>query len=82
LPRLSPFELDRMILSAMRLRWRKVAFIVATVGQECEDRGIEIPYQEIADRIITLHRDGMINSQGDLTRWRHSEVCLKPEEGG
>jgi hypothetical protein len=82
LPTLSPFELDRMILSAMKLRWRKVAFIVATVEQECEAKGIEIPREEIADRIIALDRDGMINSQGDLTQWRHSEICLKPEEGG
>jgi len=70
-----------MILSVMDLRWRKVALIVATVGQECRARGIELPYEEIADRIIALDREGMINSRGDLTQWRQSEVCLRPEEG-
>lgn len=78
---LSPFELDRMILSAMRLRWRKVAMIVMMVGQECKAKGIDISYEDIADRIVVLDVAGMINSRGDLTQWRHSEVCLRPEEG-
>jgi hypothetical protein len=79
---LSPFELDRMILSAMRPRWRKVGLIAGMVVHECEARGIEISDEEIADRIIALDAAGMINSDGDLANWRHSEVCLKPEEGG
>lgn len=79
--KLSPFELDRMILSAMRLRWRKVAMIVGVVGDECKARGIDISDEEIADRIIALNVAGMINSQGDLTQWRRSEICLRPEEG-
>jgi hypothetical protein len=82
LPALSPFELDRMILSAMSLSWLKTARIIRVVFDECEAKGIEISDQEIADRIIALDAAGMINSDGDLTQWRDSEVCLKPEEGG
>ena len=78
---LSLLELDRMIFSAMLLRWRKVAMIIILVSEECQARGIEIPDEDIADRIIALDREGMINSRGDLSKWRYSEVCLKPEEG-
>jgi hypothetical protein len=82
LPPLSPFELDRLILSAMKLRWQKTAMVIIKVSEAAQAKGLEISDEEIADRVIALDAAGMINSDGNLALWRHSEVCLKPEEGG
>jgi len=78
----SPFELDRIILSAIKLKWRKMAMVVGTVHKECEAKGLEISVEDIADRIIALEEAGMIACQGDLANWRRSEVRLLPEQGG
>ncbi len=79
---LPPFELDRMILSAMKLRWQKTGMIIGVVFDECKGRRLEISEDDIAERIIELNEAGMINSRGDLEQWRKSEVCLMPEQGG
>lgn len=81
MPPLSPFELDRLILSALKLRWQKTATVIIKVLEACEAKGIRISDEEIASRIIALDLAGMINSQGDLSLWRSSEVSLRPEEG-
>jgi hypothetical protein len=72
---MTPDELDAMVLSAARPQWRKVAFIVAIVGQS-RPEDLDGKYDSIAERIVALVNDGKLESQGDLIQWRHSEVRL------
>jgi hypothetical protein len=69
-------ELDQLILADVGARWRKVAMVISVLGQ---DHGIfnaegEEGLNRIAARIEALVADGQLVSQGDLKKWRHSEV--------
>ena len=71
-------RIDEAILAAAQPSWRKVAMIVATVAKA---EGIVVADDEeghrvIADRIEALVREGHLTGQGQLKRWRHSEVRL------
>jgi hypothetical protein len=71
----SPNELDRWILARAQVQWRKVAYIIASVGHEV-NATTDAEYEAIAGRIAALVRIGRLEAQGDLARWRHSEVRL------
>jgi hypothetical protein len=73
---ISQERLDTLILSFARDEWRKVAMIISRVYFELEGKGSEIDLQEVADRIVALVEAGKLEAQGDLCRWRHSEVRL------
>lgn len=68
-------EIDTQIVDAAGKHWRKVAFIVAKVGQTNGD----VDYSVVADRIRELVREGRLLAQGDLADWRRSEVRLAGE---
>ena len=68
---MSPDELDFEILTCVQQRWRKVAFVVASLGQSIPDAP---DYDAIAVRIVVLVEAGKLEAKGDLTEWRHSEV--------
>jgi hypothetical protein len=65
--------LDALILSAASERWQKVARIIAVVSQRAGDG---TNFDAIAARIRDLVDDGKLQAEGDLSRWRHSEVRL------
>jgi Protein of unknown function len=65
--------LDMLILSSASERWQKVARIVALVSDRASD---ETKLDAIADRIQALVDDGKLQAEGDLSRWRYSEVRL------
>jgi Protein of unknown function len=70
-------EIDRLILSfAHEEYWRKVAMIISRVLSGRPDCGDEIIAQRVADRIVALVKAGRLEAQGNLNRWRHSEVRL------
>jgi len=69
-------RIDELVLSFARTEWRKVAFIISRVFFECLDAGTEIEAHRVAGRILALVETGKLQSQGDLSRWRHSEVRL------
>jgi hypothetical protein len=50
--------------------------IIVTVSLECERNGINVSDDAVAARIRSLVDDGKLQSQGSLSRWRHSEVKL------
>ncbi|MEO6381533.1 MAG: DUF3658 domain-containing protein [Nitrobacter sp.] len=64
-------DIDKQILAHAKSDWRKIAFMVAAVG---EFRGIDC--EIIASRIGALVGDGKLESQGDINDWRFSEVRL------
>jgi hypothetical protein len=77
---LSDSQLDDAILSATLPRWRKIALVIVLAEKEL---GIYMPGHPaqylIAERIEALVKDGRLLAQGDLKKWRYSEV-RKPED--
>jgi hypothetical protein len=70
-------DLDSLIFSELEQEWLKVARIVAHVGRLCEARAFPISHEIIAARIRELEQIRKIDSKGNLSMWRHSEVRLK-----
>ena len=72
--------LGSLILSYAGEHWRKVAMIIGRVLTEFERAGTrkttDADQYEIADRIRALVEEGKLEAQGNLSRWRHSEVKL------
>jgi hypothetical protein len=81
---LSHQNLDALILSFAKVQWRKVAMIIGQVLDECRRRGVDLDKDGVADRvcdgvaerICALVENGQLGAQGNLSRWRHSEVKL------
>jgi hypothetical protein len=81
---LFPQDVEGLILSFAKVQWRKVAMIISQVLSECRRRGVDVDEDGvaericngIAERICALVKDGQLEAQGDLSRWRHSEVKL------
>ena len=71
-------ELDGLILSTASPRWQKVSMIIAMVARdESYSAGdTEDELKLIADRISHLVAQGQLAAQGNLSNWRHSEICL------
>jgi hypothetical protein len=69
-------HIDRLVLRAASTEWRKVAMIIALVLNGCEREGMRAGEDEIAGRIVAMAEAGKLAAQGDLSKWRHSEVRL------
>ena len=69
-------QIDEAILSVTAILWRKVALVIAlaekVLGKTLPEgeAGLEL----IAKRIEALIRDGRLLVQGDIKKWRRSEV--------
>jgi hypothetical protein len=73
-------EIDQQILAASSPEWLKLARIIVEVAEACQAKGITVSYQEVAARTEALAECGALEYQGDLKKWRHSEVRL-PAQG-
>jgi Protein of unknown function len=71
--------IDELIISLITPNWQKVAMVIAKALRLSEDRGLEIGDHALAARIDALCTEGRVESQGNLSNWRHSEVRL-PEK--
>jgi hypothetical protein len=69
-------ELDNVILSMVSVRWRKVALVMALANDQIGETKLDVSFEDIAARIKALVQTGRLESQGNLDRWRHSEVRL------
>jgi hypothetical protein len=75
---MTPQEIDNAVLVVAEAHWRKVAMIILKAAERLGpglprgDRG----YSMIVARIAALVAAGRLASQGDISRWRHSEVRL------
>ncbi len=69
-------ELDDIILSMVIARWRKVALVMVLTNEQIGKTKFDVSLEEIAEHIKVLVRTGRLESQGNLDRWRHSEVRL------
>ena len=69
-------QIDQFILATFGSRFSKVAKVIATtadglgISTEEGDPGLDL----IAERIEALVADGRLISQGNLKKWRFSEV--------
>ena len=75
-PTVTTAAIDELILSCMNLRWHKTAMIVGRAVVRSQEIGLPVSDQIIAARIEALAEAGFIDSQGDVRKWRHSEVRL------
>jgi hypothetical protein len=78
-PSVSEADLDTLILGVMTPRFRKMAMVVGDTYIRCKELGLPISAEAVAARVQVLAEDGPLESQGDLRKWRHSEVRLKPQ---
>jgi hypothetical protein len=71
--------IDQAILSMLAVgggRWRKVAMVIARVADQL---GNDLPdgndrYHLVAQRVEALVLAGRLAAQGDIKKWRFSEV--------
>ncbi len=71
--------IDNALLANTSIRWRKVARVVGTVMMELPNRVKGIPDAYYSQRVQMLVKDGLLESQGNLSFMRYSEV-RKPGE--
>ena len=69
-------DIDALILSFAEGQWKKVAMIITKVLFECERNAGDISADAIADRVRSLVEERKLEAQGNLSKWRHSEVKL------
>jgi len=78
---MSDSEIDEAVLSFLssaKGHWRKVASVIARSSDAVKSalpEG-EAGHELIAERIEALVSEGRLNVQGDIKKWRHSEVRL------
>jgi hypothetical protein len=53
---ISQVEIDHLIISFVKVDWRKTAFVIAKVLHDCDAKDISIKAEEIFDRILSLQR--------------------------
>lgn len=77
-------DVDDAVLAMVEPSWRKVAFIVGRAAQHLgeEFAARTDAYQFVARRIETLVADGRLVSQGNLAKWRFSEIRLPRQTQG
>jgi hypothetical protein len=71
---------DKLIFSCMKPRWQKTAMVVGNTVVRSQESGLPVSDQIIAARIEALAEAGAIDSQGDVRKWRHSEVRSRAED--
>jgi Protein of unknown function len=76
-PSVSEAQIDQIIFSVMIPQWRKMALMVGDAFVRCKEVGLPISAEVVAARIQALVEAGRLEGEGDLRRWRHSEVRLK-----
>ena len=77
-------KIDQFILASIDHNWQKVAMIVARALTEPD---LDFPNTEddaefVACRIEVLISTGRLESKGNTTNWRHSEVRLSEHANG
>jgi hypothetical protein len=74
----SDSDIDAAILAVAKTSWRKVALIFSQAAKHisADFDAREDAYRLVARRIHALVADGRLEAQGDLEKWRHSEIRL------
>jgi hypothetical protein len=72
-------EIDNAILAVAESHWSKVAMVIVRAAERL---GPDLPdgdagYNLIGARIGALVATGRLASQGDISKWRQSEIRLR-----
>jgi hypothetical protein len=62
----------------MTPRWQKMTMVVMKALNRCKELALPISGEALAARIQVLAKSGHLEDIGDLRKWRHGEVRLKP----
>ena len=73
----SEADIDATIFSTLRSQWLKTARIIGDALKECERLQLPVSAEMLGVRIQALSEANKLESQGDLRKWRFSEVRLK-----
>jgi transposase len=76
-PSVSEAQVDQIILSVIAPQWHKMARIIWDAVKRSEELALGVRDEAFAARIQVLVEAGHVESQGDLRKWRHSEVRKK-----
>ena len=68
--------IDGLVVWFAKPQWLKVARIAAEVLNECERCGVQTDESAVTDSIRYMVERGRLEAQGDLSKWRHSELRL------
>jgi hypothetical protein len=74
----SATTLDALIVASATGEWMKVAMLIFRTIDASKAQAIDAAPQAIAARIYALVADGRLEAQGNIRRWRTSEVRVKP----
>src|SRR5438067_1179910 len=72
----SDADIDSIIFSTLTVRWQKTAMVVVKTLTECERVQLPVSAEMLGARIQALAQANRLDSQGDLRKWRFSEVRL------
>jgi hypothetical protein len=75
----SEAQVDQILFSVMSLHWHKMARVIWEAVKLSEERSLGVSGEMFAARVQVLVEADRLESQGDLRKWRHSEVRLKAE---
>src|SRR5258706_13475624 len=76
-PRLSSIRLS---FRPMNSRWQKTAMVITKALKRCETLGLPVEAEVVGVRIQALAEADSLEGEGDLRKWRYSEVRLNAEE--
>jgi Protein of unknown function len=78
-PSASEAQVDQIIFSVVAPYWHKMARIIWDAVKHGQELALGVTDEMFAARIQVLVEAGRLESQGDIRKWRHSEVRLKAE---
>ncbi len=78
-PSVSEAQVDQIVFSVIAPQWYKMARIIWDAVKRSDELDLGVRDEVFAARIQVLVEAGRLESQGDLRKWRHSEVRKKLE---
>ena len=76
----SETDLDNAIFSALTSRWQKTAMVIGNALKYCITLAIPVDEEVVGVRIRALAEAGRLEGEGDLRKWRYSEMRLNAGE--
>jgi Protein of unknown function len=73
----SEADLDAAIFSVLKSNWQKTATVISKAQKWCDSHGTPLDLEILGARIQALAEERQIESQGNVSKWRQSEVRLK-----
>lgn len=67
---------DILLVGVCSQHWRKVAMVVGTLMDTYDAQFPHLPFAYMQVRILALVERGVLESQGNIMRMRHSEIRL------